>query len=87
MKKQRITKDLMRHLLKLSGNDTRLAYERFKELLDILPPKNRMILSKLTKLPSRSYQELLHLAKRLCTLKSKTYTTWSPPDGSDSDAG
>ena len=68
MSKQRIVKDLSNHLLRLSHNNQLLAKQRWGELISRTGGDKR-ILSKLTKMQSRSYEQLLHLADQLLKLK------------------
>jgi len=64
---QRIARDIKNHLLKLSHNNETLAKARAKELLARVNGNPR-VLSRLTKLQSTSYEQLLHITDKLLKL-------------------
>ncbi len=67
MDKQRIIKDLTNHLFKLSYGNKLLVKQRFSELI-AHTGGNTLILSKLTKLQSKSWEEMLQIADKLYKL-------------------
>jgi hypothetical protein len=64
MNKQRLVKTLSNHILKLSHDNQLLAKSRWSELIT-LTNGDKKVLTRLSNMQSKSYEEMLLIAKKI----------------------